>query len=196
MSNSLLFGTNNPHKLREIREILQPRFTILGLGDLDTQLDVAETEPTLEGNAMLKARAFYDHTGIPCFADDTGLEVQALEGAPGVRSARFAGPDCSSEDNIRKLMDLLAHTENRFAQFRTIIAYFDGKEMHCFEGTVKGSITRERAGSGGFGYDPIFLPEGYTQTFAALSPEEKNAISHRGRAVRKFVAFLQNASQE
>jgi XTP/dITP diphosphohydrolase len=187
----LLFGTNNPHKLREIREIAGESYQVLSLADLDLVLEVAETEPTLEGNAGLKARAYFDASGgVPCFADDTGLEVEALHGAPGVYSARYAGEAATFEENVQKLLRELGEETHRRARFRTVIAFFDGKQMRHFEGVVEGHITRETRGEGGFGYDPIFEAEDSGRTFAEMTPAEKNKVSHRGRAVRLFAAFL------
>lgn len=185
----IFFGTNNAHKLREIQQILGDKFEILSFKDFP-YLDVEETEPTLEGNAMLKANAFFAHTNIPCFADDTGLEVNALGGAPGVISARYAGEECNPKDNMALLLNNLEGKNDRSAQFRTVIAYFDGEKMELFEGVVKGNILTFARGEGGFGYDPIFVAEGYDQTFAELSSEEKNRISHRGLAVKAFANFL------
>lgn len=186
----ILFGTNNAHKLREIREILAGTYKVFSLADLQIVQDVEETEETLEGNAILKAKAFYQISGIPCFADDTGLEVDALHGAPGVYSARYAGEGCTFQDNVNKLLGALQGKSQRTARFRTVIAYYDGQQTLTFEGAIEGIITETQSGSGGFGYDPIFQPENSTKTFAEMAPNEKNAISHRGRAVRKFVAWL------
>ncbi|MEZ4776360.1 MAG: RdgB/HAM1 family non-canonical purine NTP pyrophosphatase [Bacteroidia bacterium] len=186
----LLFGTNNRNKLQEIRQMIGDSYEVLCLADLGKEIDVEETEPTLEGNALLKAKAFYEHSGIPCFADDTGLEVDALDGRPGVYSARYAGEGCSYEDNVRKMLAEMTGKENRKARFRTVIAYFDGGAPSFFDGVADGEITEETYGQGGFGYDPIFRPAGYTQTFAELTAEEKNKISHRGKAVRSFVRFI------
>ncbi|MFK7922037.1 MAG: RdgB/HAM1 family non-canonical purine NTP pyrophosphatase [Bacteroidia bacterium] len=188
----ILFGTNNPHKLREIREILGSEYNVLSLADVGLDLDVEETEPTLEGNAILKAEAFAKASKLPCFADDTGLEVEALDGAPGVISARYAGPDCSSDDNIDKLLGELGDKSNRAARFRTVVAYHKEGQNLCFEGQVEGNILQGRQGESGFGYDPIFQPIGHTLSFAEFTPADKNAISHRGRAVRKFAAYLLN----
>ncbi|MDX2247501.1 MAG: RdgB/HAM1 family non-canonical purine NTP pyrophosphatase [Bacteroidia bacterium] len=188
----LLFGTNNRHKLQEIRQMLGGTYEILCLADLGKETEVEETEVTLEGNAILKAKAFYAASGIPCFADDTGLEVEALEGRPGVYSARYAGEGCSYEDNVRKMLTEMTGKKNRKARFRTVIAFFDGEKTEIFEGIVEGEIATEPYGEGGFGYDPIFKPEGHSLTFAALTPEEKNKISHRGKAVRSFARFILN----
>ncbi len=186
----LLFGTNNAHKLREIQEMVGAIFAIKSLRDLGLDIDVEETEATLEGNALLKAQSFFERTGLPCFADDTGLEVEALGGAPGVYTARYAGDHCSPADNIQKMLREMKGQKHRRARFRTVIAFFDGGQSRFFEGEVWGNITRTASGEGGFGYDPIFQPEGYDKTFASLSPEEKHAISHRGIAVRRFADFL------
>lgn len=185
----IFFGTNNANKLREIQQILGDKFEILSFKDVP-YLEVEETEPTLEGNAMLKAKAFFEHTQIPCFADDTGLEVKALGGAPGVISARYAGEHCSPQDNMVLLLKNLEESSERSAQFRTVIAYFDGSNMELFEGVVKGQILPFQRGEGGFGYDPVFVAEGYEKTFAELSSAEKNLISHRGKAVRAFGEFM------
>lgn len=191
MKPKLFFGTNNAHKLTEIHAILGEKFDILSFKDVPA-LDVEETEPTLEGNAALKAHAFFAHTNIPCFADDTGLMVNALNGEPGVYSARYAGENCSFADNVALLLKNLAGKSDRSARFVTVIAFYDGKEMRYFEGEVKGEILTESRGTAGFGYDPVFLPEGKTETFAEMSAEEKHAISHRGRAVRKFAEYMLN----
>lgn len=188
----ILFGTNNPNKLREIREMLSDGFEVQSLQDVGIDQDVEETEPTLEGNAALKAKAFYQLAQIPCFSDDTGLEVDALNGAPGVITARYAGPACRPKDNIEKMLREMEGKTERSAQFRTVIAYYDGVEMKLFEGVAKGNITESTKGEKGFGYDPIFQPEGYAETFAQLSPDAKNAISHRGKAIREFVEFLKD----
>ena len=193
MKPKILFGTNNQNKLQEIRQILDEKYEVLSLKDLGKQMDVEETETTLEGNAILKATTYYHHTGIPCFADDTGLEVEALNGAPGVYSARYAGENCSYDDNVNKMLREMTEKENRKAQFRTVIAFYDGSQTLTFDGIVNGQIIQERRGTNGFGYDPIFLPEGYQETFAELSSEVKNSISHRGKAVRKFAEFILQA---
>ena len=193
MKPKILFGTNNQNKLQEIRQILDEKYEVLSLKDLGKQMDVEETETTLEGNAILKATTYYHHTGIPCFADDTGLEVEALNGAPGVYSARYAGENCSYDDNVNKMLREMIGKENRKAQFRTVIAFYDGSQTLTFDGIVNGQIIQERRGTNGFGYDPIFLPEGYQETFAELSSEVKNSISQRGKAVRKFAEFILQA---
>ena len=193
---TLVFATNNKHKLSEIRAILGDNINILSLADINCHADIPETADTLEGNALQKAQYVVDHFGMSCFADDTGLEVDALNGEPGIYSARYAGENHDSEANMTKLLKKLGQNNNRKAQFRTVIALLvvEGGEtrQHLFEGIVKGEIIRERRGGEGFGYDPIFQPEDYSQTFAEMGSEAKNAISHRGRAVRKLVEYLTN----
>ena len=190
MSESLVFATNNAHKLMEIREIIPPGFEILGLQDIGCTNDIPETADTLEGNADIKAMHVYDEYGRNCFADDTGLEVNALSGKPGVYSARYAGEEGNAEKNMIKLLGELYGVADRKARFRTVISLVvDGSIMH-FEGIVEGSILHERRGEAGFGYDPVFLPDGYDQSFAEMDLELKNSISHRGRAIRKLVDYL------
>ncbi len=191
----IVFATNNSHKLEEIRQILGKSIEVLSLADINCHEDIPETAPTIEGNAMMKARYVYDKYGTPCFADDTGLEVEALDGAPGVYSARYAGGEGhDSEANMRKLLHELEGKENRRAQFRTVIALIeqkDGKPVaHTFEGKIEGHISDEKRGTSGFGYDPIFMPEGYEQSFAELGNEIKNKISHRARAVARLAEYL------
>lgn len=191
----IVFATNNSHKLEEIRQILGESIEVLSLADINCHEDIPETAPTIEGNAMMKARYVYDKYGTPCFADDTGLEVEALDGAPGVYSARYAGSEGhDSEANMRKLLHELEGKENRRAQFRTVIALIeqkDGKPVaHTFEGKIEGHISDEKRGTSGFGYDPIFMPEGYEQSFAELGNEIKNKISHRARAVARLAEYL------
>ena len=194
----IVFATNNAHKLSEIRGILGNRFEVLSLNDIGCHEDIPETGSTLEENALQKARYIFEKYGYDCFADDTGLEVEVLNGEPGVFSARYAGGEGhDSEANMQKLLRNLKNQTNRKARFRTIIALVrteEGKEKGCvyeFEGIVDGSITSEKSGVEGFGYDPIFQPDGYDKTFAELVMEVKNAISHRARAVSKLAAFLQ-----
>lgn len=185
-----VFATNNAHKLEEVKALLGDKIELLSMKDIKCSADIPETETTLEGNALLKARYIYENYHINCFADDTGLEVEALNGAPGVYSARYAGEEHNSEANMKKLLHELEGVEKRKAQFRTIFALIiEGKE-HLFEGIVKGEIIKQRKGNAGFGYDPIFVPEGYTQTFAEMGSEEKNKISHRAKAVGKLCKFL------
>lgn len=191
MKRKLVFATNNAHKLEEISTILGDKVEILSLKDIHCQVDIPETADTLEGNSLLKAQYICEHYGMDCFADDTGLEVEALNGAPGVYSARYAGGEGhDSEANMRRLLKELEEKENRKARFRTVIALILNGEVHQFEGTVEGHILREKRGSSGFGYDPVFVPEGYTESFAELGEEIKNQISHRARAVQKLAEFL------
>ena len=190
----LVFATNNQHKLEEIRSILGSRFEILSLNDIGCHVDIPETANTLEGNAIQKARYIVDHYGYDCFADDTGLEVPALGGEPGVHSARYAeGTDHNSEANMQKLLHRLEGVDDRRAQFRTVICLArkgDSSNYTLFEGAVKGTISKEKHGTEGFGYDPIFVPEGYNESFAQLGMDVKNHISHRARAVEKLVKYL------
>lgn len=187
----LVFATNNAHKLEEIRAILDDKVEVLSLKDIQCDVDIPETADTLEGNAVLKAEYIYRHYGLDCFADDTGLEVEALNGAPGVYSARYAGGEGhDSEANMRKLLAEMEGKTNRKAQFRTAICLIEGGAEHLFEGVVKGEIIEEKRGASGFGYDPVFMPEGYTETFAEMGSEEKNRISHRARAVQALCAYL------
>ena len=188
----LVFASNNAHKLSEIRAILGDRLEIISLSDLQCHDEIPETADTLEGNALIKARYVWEHYGLYCFADDTGLEVEALGGAPGVYSARFAGEHASFEDNVSLLLERLSGVAApRRARFRTVVALIDEYGTHFFEGSVEGEITLERSGDHGFGYDPIFRPEGREETFAQLTEQEKNSMSHRGRAVQKLVRYLQ-----
>jgi XTP/dITP diphosphohydrolase len=189
--NKLVFATNNAHKLAEVRAILEPEFTIISLDDLNCKDDIPETADTLEGNALLKATYIHDKFGLDCFADDTGLEIEALNGAPGVYSARYAGEDNNSYNNMSKVLSLLENKTNRKACFRTVIALILGEKTNFFEGKIDGNITLVPRGESGFGYDPIFVPEGYLLSFAQLSANEKNNISHRALAVNKLIDFLQ-----
>ena len=187
----IVFATNNQHKLSEIRQILGSRVEVLSLKDIGCYADIPETGSTLEENALQKAQYVYDHYHIDCFADDTGLEVDALGGAPGVYSARYAGGEGhDSEANMTKLLGELGENTNRHARFRTVIALIQQGEVHEFEGIVNGEIIRERRGGEGFGYDPIFQPDGYDKTFAELGIEIKNQISHRARATAKLAEYL------
>ena len=186
----LVFASNNAHKLAEVRAKLPHKFEILSLKDVLGDVDIIEDGSTLEENAVIKARYVYKKTGLNCFADDTGLEIAALSGEPGVYSARYAGADCSFEDNMNKVLRNLEGTTNRSAKFRTVVCLIiDGKES-LFAGEVDGVMTKEKRGDDGFGYDPIFLPNGFSESFAEMSLEEKNKISHRGRAVEKLVSAL------
>ena len=187
----LVFATNNAHKLEEIRAILGDRVEILSLNDINCHADIPETADTLQGNAALKAQYIYENYGLDCFADDTGLEVEALNGAPGIYSARYAGGEGhDSEANMKKLLSEMQDKDNRKARFRTVICLIEGGEEHFFEGIVNGSIIRERKGGAGFGYDPVFMPDGYSETFAEMGNDEKNKISHRARAVKKLCEYL------
>ena len=186
----LVFATNNKHKLQEVRDIVGDRVEVLSLGDIDCHDDIPETAETLQGNALIKARHIYEKYGLNCFADDTGLEVEALDGAPGVYSARYAGEECNSEANMLKLLQNLTGKNNRNAQFRTVIALIIDGEEKLFNGIVKGKISNEKMGNSGFGYDPIFIPEGYTESFAQMSGEMKNSISHRFRATKQLSDYL------
>lgn len=189
----IVFATNNAHKLQELRQMLGDRYEVLALADIGCHEDIPETADTIEGNARMKAEYVKEHYGYDCFSDDTGLEIDALGGEPGVYSARYAGPGHASEANIDKVLTKLQDVpmEKRTARFRTAITLLQGEDMHLFEGQVEGIILTERHGTGGFGYDSIFQPvEGDGSTFAQMSPEQKNSISHRGRAVARLVAFL------
>ena len=191
--NKMVVATNNAHKLKEIAAILGQEIELLSLKDIQCYADIPETADTLEGNARQKAMYIYENYGMDCFADDTGLEVEALGGAPGVFSARYAGDGHDSEANMQKLLKELAGKENRKAQFRTVICLIRNGKEHLFEGIVKGEIIQEKRGGAGFGYDPIFVPEGYDLTFAELGDDVKNTISHRARAVEKLCQFLLQA---
>ncbi|WP_289105860.1 non-canonical purine NTP diphosphatase [uncultured Bacteroides sp.] len=191
MMKKLVFATNNAHKLEEIRAILGDKVEILSLNDIDCHADIPETADTLQGNAALKAQYIYDNYGLDCFADDTGLEVEALNGAPGIYSARYAGGEGhDSEANMKKLLSEMQDKDNRKARFRTVICLIEDGKEHFFEGIVNGSIIRERKGGAGFGYDPVFMPDGYSETFAEMGNDEKNKISHRARAVQKLCEYL------
>lgn len=191
MKRKLVFATNNAHKLDEISAILGEKVELLSLKDIHCDVDIPETADTLEGNAMLKAEYIYENYGLDCFADDTGLEVEALNGAPGVYSARYAeGEGHNAEANMQKLLQNMQGVQNRKAQFRTAICLILEGKKHLFEGIVKGEIIKEKRGGSGFGYDPVFIPEGYTQTFAEMGNETKNKISHRALAVEKLCRFL------
>lgn len=190
MKKKLVFATNNLHKLTEIKAILGEQIEILSLNDINCHVDIPETADTLEGNAKMKAEYIYQHYHLDCFADDTGLEVRALNGAPGVFSARYAGEGHDSQANMKKLLEHLKGKTNREAQFRTAICLIENGEEHLFEGLVKGKIIEEKRGEAGFGYDPVFVPDGYDKTFAELGEDIKNQISHRARAVKKLCDYL------
>ena len=185
-----VFASNNPNKIKEIQLLLPKEITILSLKDIDCLEEIPETAPTIEGNAILKANYVTKKYGYSCFADDTGLEVEALNGEPGVYSARYAGEQKNADANMNKLLTNLADRENRKAQFKTVICLNLNGNQHVFEGIIKGEIINEKRGSEGFGYDPIFIPNGYDKTFAEMPIAEKSKISHRGLAVEKLVAFL------
>lgn len=193
MKRKLVFATNNAHKLEEVAAILGDQVELLSLNDIGCQADIPETAETLEGNALLKSSYIYKNYHLDCFADDTGLEVETLNGAPGVYSARYAGGEGhDAQANMLKLLHELDGKENRKAQFRTAISLIlDGKE-YLFEGVIKGEIIKEKRGGSGFGYDPVFMPEGYDRTFAELGNDIKNQISHRALAVQKLCEFLQS----
>ncbi len=186
----LVFATNNAHKLRELREIVGDKYEILSLKDIGCNVDIPETANTLEGNAEIKARYVKEHYGYDCFADDTGLEVEALNGAPGVLSARYAGENHDSLANMNLLLSNMSDVNNRCARFRTVIALIENNEMIMFDGIVNGKITMSPQGDNGFGYDPVFMPDGYDVTFAMMDSETKNSISHRGRATSKLIEYL------
>ncbi|MDR0559562.1 MAG: RdgB/HAM1 family non-canonical purine NTP pyrophosphatase [Prevotellaceae bacterium] len=192
MSQKIVFATNNRHKIEEVQLLLKDCYKIISPEELGFRGDIPETSSTLEGNALQKARfVYYQLFHLPCFADDTGLEVEALGGAPGVYSARYAGDDKNSDSNIVKLLDELSDKDNRKARFRCVIAYIDGNGAeYLYEGIVNGTILREKCGEKGFGYDPVFCPDGYDITFAQMTLADKNLISHRGLAIRKFTEAL------
>ncbi len=186
----LVFATNNRHKLKEAREIIGDEFEIVSLAEIGCHDEIPETADTLEGNALIKAHWVKDRYGFDCFADDTGLMVDALGGAPGVYSARYAGEHCSFQDNVNKMLSEMEGKDDRNAFFATVVALILDGETYTFEGRVHGSIALEAHGTEGFGYDPIFVPEETGVSFAEMTPDAKNAISHRGRAMRKFADFL------
>jgi XTP/dITP diphosphohydrolase len=187
--NKIVFATGNPNKLKEINSAING-FKIIGLKDLGITEEIPETGDTLMKNALQKAKYVYNKTGLDCFSDDTGLEIEALNYRPGVYSAMYAGPDCNAENNIRKVLQELEESTNRKAQFKTVIALILNGKEYFFEGLVNGVILNERSGKGGFGYDPIFRPIGYEESFAKMTIGQKNEISHRGLAVKKLITFL------
>jgi XTP/dITP diphosphohydrolase len=188
----LVFATNNKHKLEEISHIIGSQFKIVNLKETGIFEDIPETAETLEGNAFQKADYVFRKTGKDCFADDTGLEIEALENRPGVYSARYAGEGCTFDDNVNKILRELGDIENRKARFRTVIALIIGGTTHYFEGVVEGKIIKDKRGKEGFGYDPVFVPDGYNETFAEMPLELKNKISHRYFATKKLADFLQS----
>jgi XTP/dITP diphosphohydrolase len=187
--NKICFATGNKNKLREVQSLLS-NYKIVSLNDLNFLEDIPETENTIQGNAELKARFINNKFSIDCFSDDTGLFIDSLDGNPGVKSARYAGDNCNSDENIDLVLKNLKNISNRNASFRTVICLIKNNNTYLFEGVVNGKITEERVGNDGFGYDPIFIPEGYHKSFSELTIDEKNAISHRGIAVNKLVNFL------
>jgi XTP/dITP diphosphohydrolase len=189
----ICFATNNKHKIEEVWQVLPPDFSLLSLADIGCNEELEETQPTLEGNSHQKANYVFENYGVPCFADDSGLEVDALGGAPGVYSARYAGPQRNDNDNINLLLNSLAGNLNRRARFRTVVTLvgFSHRPMF-FEGVVNGTITESKVGTGGFGYDPVFIPMGSKKTFAEMELAEKNTISHRALAIEKLVHFLRS----
>jgi XTP/dITP diphosphohydrolase len=191
--HQLVFATNNPHKLRELEEILKGEFSLLSLNDISCTDDIPETGDTLEANASQKSFYIWDRYRLDCFSDDSGLEVEILNNEPGVHSARYAGEGRNSEDNVTKLLSEMKGNENRKACFRCVISLIIGGKEFLFDGRVDGEILTERKGEGGFGYDPVFCPVGYTASFAEMDADLKNGMSHRGRAVQKLVAFLTQA---
>ena len=190
----IVFATNNQHKLDEVKKITEGLIEIVSLSDINCTDDIEETADTLEGNALLKARYIKEKFGFDCFADDTGLEVEVLNNAPGVYSARYAGVAHDSEANMQKLLDNMKGTDNRHARFRTVIALILNGKEYLFEGIVKGTIIEEKRGDQGFGYDPVFMPDGYNQTFAEMPAGKKNRISHRGRATGKLIDYLMHSA--
>ena len=194
MNKPLVFATNNPHKLAEIQAMLGNTYLLKDLNSIGCTTDIPENEKTLAGNALAKARYVKQHFGLDCFADDTGLEIDALDGEPGVYSARYAGPEKDANANMDLVLKKLAGKENRTARFITFIALILNNKEYLFEGLVEGKIITEKRGTQGFGYDPIFIPTGYSQTFAEMDMVEKARISHRGRAVSKLVEFLKEVN--
>jgi XTP/dITP diphosphohydrolase len=188
----LVFATNNQHKLKELQSILGDKIRLLSLKDIGCEVDIPEDQTTLEGNARQKSMYIFEKYGLSCFADDTGLEVEALDGEPGVYSARYAGEAKSAEANMKKVLQKMENTINRKARFRTVISLIISGEEKQFEGIINGAILTEKRGKEGFGYDPIFQPEGYSLTFAEMEIDDKNRISHRGKAVQKLVQYLQS----
>lgn len=190
LNKQLTFVTGNPHKVEEVSSLIKDTFKITGLKDLDFFEEIPETSDSIEGNAIQKAKFIFDRFGINCFAEDTGLEVDFLGGEPGIHTARYAGPDRDANENMDLLLKNLENAPNREGQFKTVIALYLEGQLTCFEGIIRGKISIKKTGSAGFGYDPIFIPENYKQTFAELNSEIKNRISHRGRAVQKLISFL------
>ena len=190
--NELVIASQNIHKVQEIRQILPPSLKLKDLNEMNFHEEIPETGSTLEENALIKAQRIYREYGLPCIADDTGLEIDALEGRPGVYSARYAGEPANAKNNLEKVLSEMEGKFLRTARFRTVIVLLDGNEPKYFEGVVEGKISRVPSGNGGFGYDPIFYPECFNQSFAEMLPEEKNMISHRGRALEKLKEYFQD----
>lgn len=186
----IIFATNNQHKLTEVRHHLKGLYEVVSLQEMGFNEEIPEPYETLEENALAKSKTVYDRYGMDCFADDTGLEVEALGGAPGVYSARYAGINCTFDDNVNKMLEEMKDKPNRNARFRTVVSLILNGQEHFFEGEVRGAILHSRDGEEGFGYDPIFIPDGYQKSFARMSLDEKNKISHRGKAMAKLVDFL------
>jgi XTP/dITP diphosphohydrolase len=187
----IVFATNNSHKLAEVKAVLKDFAEVISLADIGCTDDIPETGTTLEENAILKAQYIFNRYNTDCFADDTGLEVDALDGAPGVYSARYAGIEQNAAANMKKLLEKLKNIKNRKARFKTVIALIQNRQIYCFEGQIEGYIIDKPKGEAGFGYDPIFVPEGYNKTFAEMGADEKNRISHRAKAVKKLTEFFQ-----
>lgn len=190
ISHNLLFSTHNPDKVEEIKRLLVPKFDIVCFSDLRFMEEIEETEDSIEGNAKLKAKFAYDKFFMNAFADDTGLFVEALNGEPGVYSARYAGENATYEENVKKLLEAIRDASDKRAYFKTVIALIWEDEMHVFEGITSGIIIDHAKGTGGFGYDPVFIPEGYSKTYAEMDMSEKNKISHRGKAISEMINFL------
>lgn len=189
--HQLIFASNNQHKIQEVSAILKPMgFNVIGLAQAGIHDEIPETADTIEGNALQKAKYIFEHYNFDCFADDTGLEVEALNNAPGVYSARYAGEHKNDDDNIRKLLAQMQEIENRNARFKTVIALILNGQKYFFEGIINGKITHQKKGSNGFGYDPVFIPNGFDRTFAEMATAEKNSISHRALAIKKMADFL------
>ena len=195
-SMDIIFATHNEHKTQEARAILGENWNLKNLREIGCMEEIPETADTLQGNALQKVQYVVEHYHVNCFADDTGLEIEALDGCPGVYSARYAGEHCTYQDNVNKVLAEMKGENNRKACFKTVVALVLDGETHLFEGRVDGSIIEEPRGTAGFGYDPVFMPDGYNQTFAEMGDEEKNSISHRGRAMRKLIDFLKDRIAE
>jgi XTP/dITP diphosphohydrolase len=188
----IIFASQNKNKIKEISSLMPEGIVLKGLDEFIFRDELPETGNTLEANALQKARFVFEKTGTPCFADDTGLEIDALDGRPGVYSARYAGEEKIAENNMNKVLEEMKNVSDRSAQFRTVIAFVNGTEEHLFEGVVKGKILEEKRGKEGFGYDPVFLPDGFSKSFAEMELSEKNTVSHRARALQKLVSFLKS----